>query len=153
MREPTAATSWLVVAAAVAMVAFLLALLATLWRSGELGLTGVVGVGLVVLGNAALVVMSIPQLRDRTRPLPGLVAVVVGLALVGWTVLRSRVIPTGAGVGLLAGVVALAGYTEQTARVLFALPFGVAWLAAGAVLVRGARTKPDVWSGSSRLGT
>ena len=59
----------------------------------------------------------------------------MGLALVAWTVLRSRVVPTWAGVGLLVGAVLLLGTNEQTAAVLLAVPFGVAWLATGAALM------------------
>jgi hypothetical protein len=151
MREATTATSLLMVVVAAAMVAFLLALLALLWRTRELHWTGVAGASLVGLGVLALAVMSMPQVRDRTRPLPGLVAVAVGLALVGWTVLRSRVIPTWAGVGILAGILSLAGYTEQTSRVLFALPLGVAWLATGAALVL--RATPVGRHGSLDTGT
>jgi hypothetical protein len=73
------------------------------------------------------------------RPLPGLIAVAVGLALVGWAVLRSSVVPRWAGIGLLVGVLLLAGVSEQNSRVLLALPFGMAWLVTGAVLVQRSR--------------
>ncbi len=140
-REATSGTSWLMVLAAVALVAFLTALLALLARTGELGWTGVAGVAACVSGIAALAVMALPTLRDQTRPLPGLVAVAVGLALVGWTVLRSNVVPTWTGIGLLAGVLLLAGVSEQNSRVLLALPFGIAWLITGVVLVKRSHTE------------
>ncbi len=139
-REATTGTSWLMVLAAVAMVAFLVALMTLLARTGELGWTGIAGVATCGLGIATLAVMALPTFRDQTRPLPGLVAVAVGLMLVGWTVLRSDVVPTWTGLGLLGGVLLLAGVGEQNSRVLFALPFGVAWLVAGVVLVRRSNT-------------
>jgi len=110
-------------------------------RTGELGWTGVAGVAACVLGIAALAVMTLPTLRDQTRPLPGLLAVAIGLALVGWTVLRSSVVPTWTGIGLLAGVLVLAGVGEQNSRVLLALPFGIAWLTTGVVLLARSRTE------------
>jgi hypothetical protein len=139
-REATTGTSWLVLMVAAAMVAFLLALLALLARSGDLGWTGIAGVAACGLGIAALALMELPQFREQLRPLPGLVAITVGLALVGWTVLRSRVVPTWAGIGLLVGVLLLAGVSEQNSRVLLALPFGMAWLATGVVLMQRSRT-------------
>ena len=141
-REATTATSWLVVVVAVAMVAFALAVVALLSRSGELHWSGIAGVSLIGLGVAALLVMSLPQIREQTRPAPALVAIAVGLALVGWSVLRSSVVPTWAGLGLLGGILLLAAYTEQTSRVLFALPLGLVWLAIGVVLVGRAPSTP-----------
>jgi preprotein translocase subunit SecG len=141
-REATSGTSWLMVLTAVALVAFLAVLLVLLARTGELGWTGVTGVAACLLGIATLAVMTLPALRDQTRPLPGLVAVALGLALVGWTVLRSNVVPTWTGIGLLAGVLLLGGVNEQSSRVLLALPFGIAWLVTGVVLVQ--RSHPGV---------
>ena len=138
-REASTTTSWLMVLAAVAMLAFLLLLLALLARSGELGWTGFAGVGACGLGIAALASMALPRFREL-RPYPGLVAVAVGLGLVGWTVLRSRVVPTWAGIALLVGVLLLVGVNEQNARVLLALPFGMVWLATGVALVQRSRT-------------
>lgn len=139
-RAATTATSWLVVLAGIAMAAFFLALLALLTRSGDLGWTGIAGVAACGLGTAALALMGLPQFREQLRPLPGLVAITVGLALVGWTVLRSRVVPIWAGIGLLVGVLLLAGVNEQNSRVLLALPFGMALLATGGALIQQSRT-------------
>jgi len=127
------------VLAAAALLTFITTLLVLLARRGELGWIGTAGVAACVLGMASLAAMTLPALRDQTRPLPGLVAVALGLGLVGWTVLRSRVVPTWTGLGLLGGVLLFAGVSEQNARVLLALPFGIAWMIAGVVLLQQAR--------------
>ena len=143
MREATTATSWLLVVAAAALLAFLLALIALLARTDRLGWTGIAGATACVLGLALLAVVSVSPLRDQLRPAPFMATTAVGLALLGWTVLRSGVVPSWAGLFLLVGVLLLAGVSEQTSRVLLALPFGVAWLATGLVLVRTSRTMPE----------
>lgn len=55
----------------------------------------------------------------------------VGLAVIGWTVLRSGVLPTWAGIALLAGALLMLGANEQTSLVLLVIPFGLAWAATG----------------------
>ena len=100
-REATSATSWLIVLSGVALLAFVAALLAVLAQIGELGWIGVAGLATCASGIVVLAVMALPTFQDQTRPLPGLVAVAVGLALVGWTVLRSSVVPTWTGIGQL----------------------------------------------------
>ena len=144
MREATTATSLLVMVTAAALLAFLLALVALLARTGSLGWTGITGVVACVLGLGLLALVSVSPLRDQLRPAPFLATIAVGLALLGWTVLRSGVVPIWAGLGLLVGVLLLAGVSEQTSRVLLALPFGMAWLATGLVLVQRSQTMPGV---------
>lgn len=74
---------------------------------------------------------------------PGLVALVVGLALLGWTILRSGILPKWLGAVLLFSAVLMLGTNEQTARVLLAAPFGLVWAAAGlALLPRHASPRP-----------
>jgi hypothetical protein len=143
MREGTAATSWLMLLAAAALVAFLVALLALLGRSGNLGWTGIAGLVLCVLGLGGLALATLPQVRDQWRPLPMMVAIAVGLALLAWTVLRSGLMPTWAAVALLIGFLLLGGVSEQTARVLLALPFGMAWLVTGIAMIQRSRTDPS----------
>ncbi len=138
-REAASATPWLLLLAAAALVAFLLTLVALLARSGDLGWTGYAGVAACGLGLAALAVAALPELRDQLRPLPMMAAIAVGLALLGWTAMRSYLVPTWAGIALLVGVLMLVGVSEQTARVLLALPLGMAWVATGVVLIRRSR--------------
>jgi hypothetical protein len=64
-----------------------------------------------------------------------LLALTVGGALLGWTVLRSRVLPRWAGVLLILGLVPLFWANEQTDSILLAIPFGLAWIAVGTLLV------------------
>lgn len=144
MRSASTGTAVLVALAAVMMIAWGTSLLLLVRRRSELGRAGVVGAVACGLGIGALALAAGVQalLYDGDFPWmpafvgPGVAALVVGLALVAWTVLRSRVVPTWAGIGLLIGAVLLLGTNEQTAAVLLAVPFGVAWLATGAALMR-----------------
>jgi hypothetical protein len=143
MREATTGTSLLVALAGVMLVASLAGLVLLVRRHGRLGRMGVVGatfcgVGVVVLGLAAALQQFVFGVDFRWMPafvLPGVAALVVGLALVAATVLRSRILPSWVGAGLLIGAVLLVGANEQTAAILLAVPFGLALLAAGATLL------------------
>ena len=139
MREGTTATAWLMVLAAAALVVFLVALLALLGRSGNLGWAGIAGLVCCALGLGGLAVATLPQVRDQWRPLPMMVAIAVGLALLAWTVLRSGLMPTWAAIALLIGFLLLGGVSEQTSRVLLALPFGMAWLVTGIAMIQRSR--------------
>jgi hypothetical protein len=66
---------------------------------------------------------------------PGMVAWVVGFALTGLTILRAEVAPRWVGALLVAGSLALFAANDQDARVLMVIPFGVAWIAVGSVLL------------------
>jgi hypothetical protein len=150
-REATTATSWLMVLAAFALVAFLLALLVLLGRSGNLGWTGIAGLVSCVLGLGGLALATLPQVRDQLRPLPMMAAIAVGLALLGWTVLRSGLIPTWAAIALLIGFLLLGGVSEQTLRVLLALPFGITWFVIGIALIQ--RPRIELRAQADRVGT
>lgn len=143
MREAITATSWLLVVTAAALLAFLLTLIALLARTDSLGWTGIAGATACVIGLGLLALVSLSPLRDQLRPAPFMATIVVGLTLLGWTVIRSGVMPSWAGLCLLVGVLLLGGVSEQTSRVLLAVPFGVAWLATGLVLVRTSRTMAE----------
>jgi hypothetical protein len=143
MRSASTGTAVLVAVAAVMMIACGTLLLLLVRRRSELGRTGLLGAAACGLGIGLLALATGVQalVYDGDFPWmpafvgPGVAALVVGLALVAWTVLRSRVVPTWAGVALLVGAVLLLGTNEQTAAVLMAVPFGVAWLATGAALM------------------
>ena len=159
MRNATSGTSLLVALAGVMMVASGAGLLVLIRRHGSLGWTGVVGAtacgfGVAVLGLGIALQRLVYGPDFHWMPLfvaPGVTALVVGLALVGWTVLRSRVVPSWVGVGLLVGAVLLLGVNEQTGAVLLAVPFGMAWLAAGAaLLLRRGEATPAAGSTTAR---
>ncbi len=57
----------------------------------------------------------------------GVIALSVGLALVGWTMLMSKILPAWLGVALLSTALLLLGANEQTSRILLVIPFGLAW--------------------------
>ena len=71
--------------------------------------------------------------------IPGLALAVVGAGLLAVVVIRSGVLPRWAGYSLLIGAGMLLLANEQTAAVLFAVPFGIALLLVGAALWRGSR--------------
>ncbi|GAA2153729.1 hypothetical protein GCM10009844_38580 [Nocardioides koreensis] len=143
MRSASTGTAVLVALAAAMMIACGTTLMLLVRRRNELGRTGVLGAAACGFGIGALALAAGVQALayDGDFPWmpafvgPGVAALVVGLALVAWTVLRSRVVPTWAGIGLLIGAVLLLGTNEQTTAVLLAVPFGVAWLATGAALL------------------
>ena len=113
-------------------------------RRGHLGRAGIFGAALCAFGLAVLALAAIVQELFYEGDfwlmpafvVPGVAALAVGLALVGWAVLRSRLLPTWSGVSLLAGALLLLGANEQTAAVLLAVPFGLAWVATGATLLQ-----------------
>ena len=69
--------------------------------------------------------------------LPGIALLAIGLALTAVVVIRARVLPRGLPALLLATVVLLPFANEQTSRILLAVPFGLTWLGAGVLLLRG----------------
>ena len=79
---------------------------------------------------------------------PGVVALAIGIALVGWTLLRSPAVPRWAGVLLIVGAALMALSNEQTSMVLLVIPFGLAWAATGIALALRARTDTG---GKSRI--
>ena len=66
--------------------------------------------------------------------IPGVLAMMVGVLLLGVAVLRAGVLPRWVGAFLILGTLAMLATNEQNNRVLLALPFGIAWMAAGYAL-------------------
>lgn len=72
---------------------------------------------------------------------PGVLLLVLGLLLAGVIVWRAGILPRAVTGAVLVTVLLLPFANEQTSLVLLAIPFGVAWATAGAVLLR--RTGTD----------
>ena len=111
-------------------------------RSRRLGRLGALAgstaaLGLLLLAGA--VVMSTVDNNWEGMPglvIPGIGLLAIGLVLVTVVVLRARVVPIWLGCLLVATALLLPFANEQTSRVLLAVPFGVAWLVLGVVLLR-----------------
>lgn len=142
MREATYAASLLLAAAGALLVGSGGGVLWLIRRQGRLGRGAVLGAASAAVGVLLLVVAVTVQALffDGDFALmpafvvPGIALLAVGLALVGWSVLRSGVLPRWAGMSLALGAVLLLGANEQTDAVLLAVPFGLAWLATGLAL-------------------
>jgi uncharacterized membrane protein YhaH (DUF805 family) len=161
MREATYATSLLLAAAGALLVASGGGLLLLIRRDGRLGRGAVLGSASAAVGVLLLVVAVTVQALffDGDFALmpalvvPGIALLAVGLVLVGWSVIRSEVLPRWAGIALASGAVLLVGANEQTDAVLLAVPFGVAWLVTGLALCgRRARDRPRAGSAGPPAG-
>ena len=72
--------------------------------------------------------------------LPAGLALFGGVLLIIVTALRAGGVPRWAGGLLVLGVLTLVGFNDQDARVLLAIPFGLAWVAVGYALWSGPGT-------------
>jgi hypothetical protein len=116
------------------------------------GLGRIGGTGLLVrsIGAALLLTSSIVQaivfggdfVYMPLLVIPGGLALIVGMLLLGIAVLRAAPLPRWVGALLIIGTLAMIGYNDQNARALMAIPFGIAWLAVGYMLWVGRRTSP-----------
>jgi hypothetical protein len=109
-------------------------------RFGRLGWMGlvasVIGVAVVIISDLVGAVFfggdDIPL-----RPffvIPGGLALIVGILLLGITILRARMLPLSVAVLLVVGTLAMLGVNDQNSQVFLAIPFGIAWVAVGYVL-------------------
>ena len=108
-------------------------------RIGRVGAVGaaVGGVGLALLVAAGLVGMTDPDFEQMPGlVVPGVLLAVVGLLMLAWGVYRAGVLPTWLTVLVLVCVVLMGAANEETSRVLLAVPFGVAWMLVGLVVLR-----------------
>lgn len=141
-ETPLGTTLWLV--AVCLMVAAGVGLLISLQRRDELSRSGVLGVascvaGVALLGTGLLTARLFPGFAEGAMPafvIPGLVLVAAGLVAAAVVILRSRMLPRWAGTALLIGAVLLLFSNEQNARVLLAVPLGIAWILLGAAVWR-----------------
>lgn len=146
MRNTPGSVTVLLEIGGVLLVASVLGLGLLLRRRGALGRLGTTGCALLVAGAALLAAGGVfavlfPGPSEDAMPgfvIPGFAAVAIGLFLLAITVFRARLVPTWSVALVAVGVVLLALVNEQTSRVLFALPFCLAWAVAGGLLLRGA---------------
>lgn len=98
-----------------------------------------VGVGAALLLAGVVTSATVGGGRPGTSVLvvPGLLAVMAGLAVVAAIVWRARVLPAALSVSLLFAALLLRLADDQTSAILLAVPFGVVWAAVGLVLLRG----------------
>jgi hypothetical protein len=111
--------------------------------AGRLSLPGKVGVVLIALGAATflLVGSGIVTPSDESMPafvIPAGAAIAIGVIMLGITILRSRVLPAWASWLLIIGGLATLAGNDQDIRILLLIPFGVAWLGIGYVLLTSA---------------
>jgi hypothetical protein len=145
MRGSSPADTVLYLVAGLMLATSSLGLLLLARATSGLGRTGIAagvagGAGCLLLG-AASVVSAIDNNWSGMPGLvvPGVLLLAVGLVLVAWVVLRARVLPTWTALLLLATALLVPFANEQTSRILLAVPFGLTWLVAGAVLLRSER--------------
>jgi hypothetical protein len=106
------------------------------------GLVGAAGIALLAAAGVVSTVVDGSWAGMPALVVPGVLLLGVGLALTAWVVLRARILPVLLSLSLLVTALLLPFANEQTSRVLLAVPFGVAWLAAGALLLaRETRTR------------
>lgn len=119
------------------------ALIALTRRAGRFGRIGRTAAVLALGGIAVIVTAGLVQalLFAGDFPfmphlvIPGVLALVAGLLLLGVTVLRAGVLPRWAAVSLVVGTLAMLGFNEQTTAAWLGIPFGLAWIAVGYALV------------------
>ena len=105
-------------------------------RFGRLGRTGLI---LGVAGILTLLAAGLIQALFFGGDFPhmplfvisGLLALMIGFLLAGIAILRAQVLPRWAAWPLVLGALLLLASNDQNARVLFWVPFGIAWLAVG----------------------
>lgn len=142
MRETSVVEGILALAALLLFVVTAVVVVVLVRRAGRFGGTGRVGGVLGIVGISTLVVSGLVQalLYEGDFPLmpyfviPGIAALVIGLLLLGASVLRSGVLPRWASIALLVGTASMFGFNEQTHAAWLGLPFGLAWMVVGFAL-------------------
>lgn len=113
-------------------------------RFGRLGLAG------VILGSAAVATLSGAIVAQTfffggDFPLmpyfviPGELALLVGFTLVGIAVLRGGVLPRWTSALLVVSTIVMLWFNDQNAFVLLGIPFALAWMTVGYILLSGRR--------------
>ena len=149
-REIPGADGLLLAAGLLLLVVSVLVLTLALRARGQLGRAGrAAGWALltsVVLLAAGWVVNQVsPDTGEWATPffvVPAFLAIVVGMLAVAVAVVRARVLPVWSIALLVASLVVLLFFNDENGRVLLAVPFALAWVAAGVVLIDRAPAVP-----------
>ncbi len=107
------------------------------WNAGRLGRLAKAGAAFYVVGVALFILGTVLTAISETfwlLMLPAGLALISGLVLTGVAVFKTRVLPRWVGVLLVIGSLAMLEFNDQTAEVLMAIPFGLAWVAVGYAL-------------------
>ena len=142
MRGSSDLASLLSVVAGVLLAASVAGFVVMSRRRGQWGRSSRLGVAAVAAGFLFLLAAGVMTVVDGNWEgmpglvVPGVLLLAIGLLLVAWMVLRARVLPTWVAMLMLVTVLLLPFSNEQTSRILLAVPFGLAWMLAGAVLLR-----------------
>jgi len=111
--------------------------------AGRLSVLGKVGVVLIALGAATFLLVGSGTVTPSDESMPAVVipagaAIIIGVILLGITILRSGVLPAWASWLLIIGALAALGQNDQNIQILLLIPFGVAWLGIGYALLTSA---------------
>jgi hypothetical protein len=134
MRSATAVVSALGAAASLFILIGMAGLIVMARRSGRHRKLANAGLITVAVGFAVLLLGVLIQavFFSGDSPwmpffvIPGVIAVIAGFLLIGVFILRSGILPRWLGIFLVVSSVLLLAANEQTAAVLFAIPFGLA---------------------------
>ena len=139
MREGTTITAVLFTGALILVIVSVIGLFLRARGAGRLSRAGRLGLISSAAGLATIVIAgAVAQLFfDGDFPLmpffiiPGGIVAIAGFLVTGIAVLRAGLLPRWAGTALIVGTLAMLGFNDQDARVLLAIPFGLAFIAVG----------------------
>jgi hypothetical protein len=139
MRQGSPLDATLLLLAMLLLVVGVVGLVIRAREANRFGRLGKIGMAASAAGVAALIISSLVQaiFFAGDFPLmpyvfvPGGLALVVGLLLLGLAILRAGVLPRWVVALLIVGTLVMLGFNDQNARVLLAIPFGMAWVAMG----------------------
>ncbi len=97
------------------------------------GRVGTVGFVLALVGAAVLVISG----ASWPWELVGAIALLLGSLLMGMAIVVANAPPRWGAIALIVGSLVFFLYNTETARVWFALPYGVAWIVVGYLLWSG----------------
>lgn len=141
-RGSTAIDATLMVVAGLLLAASGLGLLLLARRRSRTQTAGVVAaltgsLALILLLSALIVASQDPDWEGMPGlVVPGVVLLAIALVSLGLQVLRADVLPRVVAGALIVTALVLPLANEQTSRILLAIPFGLAWVVAGTVLLR-----------------